>query len=109
MKKFIIKSEEEYRQHAFKRCDQSDRLDGSYGFKMIRECYYFDEHGNDIDEHGNIIPPNTPENVELDDFVKNFTYPLMILEWIENVSDRLGDCQIICVEFVELKEFYDSV
>jgi hypothetical protein len=108
MKKTQINSEEEYRQHCFPICQEQQSLtfDEAYGLIFIRQCYTVDEEGNELDEEGNIIPPDTPENVGLADWVKELQYPIILVEWVEKIYNRKsGIYTIVCVEPVSIHEF----
>lgn len=110
MEKIRINSIEEYRKHAFDRCDKHGSCDNvtinrAFGLKFIHDCYDVDADGNDIDESGNIIPPDTAENVKVEDWVNDLKFPIILLEWIERGFDRSGDYTIVCVETVSLEDF----
>lgn len=89
MEKIQINSEEEYRKFAFPICEEYDgKLDDLFGLKLIRECWDTDEHGDSLDELGNIIPDDTAENVEVEQWIKDLKYPIIISYWIESGFDR---------------------
>jgi hypothetical protein len=107
MIKTLINSKREYLEHSFPICDRehNNHINEAFGINIVMECYDHDANNNMIDELGNIIPPSTIDNVKVDEWVDNLTYPLMLLEWIEFSQDRLGKSGVICVETVCLKEF----
>jgi hypothetical protein len=109
MKKTQINSEKEYREYCFPICDKHHdyNINVAYGVNVTLEVYDHDplNRGIGIDEDGNIIPFETPENVQLADWVKELKYPIILLEWVEKDHDRMGDYTIICVETVSISEF----
>ena len=106
MKKTLIKSKSEYLEHSFPICDKlrNYQINEVYGINIVMECYDHDENNNMLDELGNIIPASSIDNVKVDKWVDELTYPLILLEWIDVNSDRLGSYSIICVETVCLSE-----
>lgn len=89
MKKIQINSEQEYRQFAFPLCKKYDgKLDSLFGLNLIRECWDTDNDGNNLDEQGNIIPDDSPENVKVQQWVKDLKYPIIVCYWIESGFDR---------------------
>jgi len=111
MKKTLVKSEKEYREYVFKtleeRAVKEDVLENTFGVIKEHSCWDYDENGNEIDEDGNIIPDDfsSPELLVFEDWVKQMSFPLIIISWIETSFDRHGDVAICVAGFVELKEF----
>jgi hypothetical protein len=107
MVKKLINSKREYLEHCFPICNREKiyAINNAYGLILIMDCYDHDDNNNMLDEEGNIIPPDSVDNVKVEEWVDELTYPLMLLEWIENDSDRVGNYSTICVETVCLKEF----
>ena len=105
MKKTQINNEQEYREYTFNICNNYNnnlKINDAFGLLLTYECYDSDENGNSIDEEGNIIPPDTPENIKLEDWVQKLQYPIILLEWIILEGDGGG---VICVETVSIHEF----
>jgi hypothetical protein len=109
MKKTLINSEKEYREYCFPICKEAldYNINKAYGLHITLEVYEHDSlnRGEGIDENGEVIPFDTPENVKLYNWVKKLSYPIILLEWLNKDSDRMGDIQIICVETVSLLDF----
>lgn len=107
--KTLIQSEEEYRKYCFDRCWNTDLacydLDMEYGLIIRRECWDFDEEGNDIDEEGNKLPINTWENIKLCDWVKKLKYPIVLIETPHHLSDNGGIFYVGPVIHISLTDF----
>jgi len=110
MVKKLINSKREYLEHCFPICDREKAyvINNAYGLILTMDCHDYDDNNNMLDEEGNIIPPDSVDNVKVEEWVDELTYPLMLLEWINDDYDRLGDYRIICVETVCLKEFENN-
>jgi hypothetical protein len=105
MNKTLIKNESEYRNYAFKilkKFPDNDAVEDALGVIICYECWDTVD-GVDLDESGNPIPDDfsSPEQLVLEQPIEEFTYPFIVLDWIEVT----GDVSIVCVEFVELKDF----
>ena len=109
MKKTQLNSEKEYREYCFPICNKEHEypINKAYGINVTLEVYEHDptNQGIGIDEDGNIIPFETPENVDIAQWVKELKYPIILLEWIEKDFDRMGAFSIICVETVSIHDF----
>jgi hypothetical protein len=86
---------------------QSNVLEECFGVVIKHDCWDVDEDGNEIDEDGNIIPDDSssPEALVFEDWVKEFTYPFLIVYWFTSGFDRQGKSSVCVVDFVELKDF----
>jgi len=109
------KCREEYADRAFEIRDAVKQIDPEtlYSFFLleppIMECWDFDENGNDIDEQGNIIPPESREGLRLiEDLVEEVSFPLCLVGVLISDSDRLGNIAMCFSQIVTLKDFEDD-
>jgi hypothetical protein len=112
MQKTLITNESEYRQFVFQILEDNiigdeGALEDIFGVIKIHECWDTDENGNEIDEDGNILPDDSssPEKLVFQDWVKNISFPFVIVSWIDVDYGRGKKNSILAVEFVELKDF----
>jgi hypothetical protein len=107
MQKKLIQNIQEYRQWAWEIIEEMDNqhVDKALGLLPIRECWDVNENGDEVDEEGNIIPDDTAETVQIEDWVKELEFPLVAVYCFEKTFDRTGSVEIACAEFVSLKEF----
>lgn len=118
-KKTLLQNLTEYRTWAWDiaKSREQDHVDKTLGLLPVYECYDYlkdefgeivtDEDGNaiDIDEDGNIIPPNTAETVKLEDWVYGLEFPVIAVHCFDEDWDRLGDIEFCFCEFVSKNEF----
>ncbi len=78
-----------------------------FGVVIKHDCWDEDEDGNALDEEGNIMPDDSssPEALVFEDWVKELTYPFLIVYWFASGFDRIGKNSVCVVDFVELKDF----
>lgn len=107
MKKKLLKSEQEYKEYCLPICEkyQNVHVDVALGLQIVRECYDTDEDGNDIDEDGNIIPLETVDNVQVELWVSELQFPIILLHEIETEYIKGSEVSVILVETVSLSEF----
>jgi len=106
MKKKLIKNLSEYRKWAFKQSENgNEHVDRALGLNRIYDCWDYNEAGEEIDEKGNIIPEDTAENVELEDWVNELNFPAIIVYCFSKEFDRQGDLEIVLAEFVSISDF----
>lgn len=99
MKKTQISNLDEYINYVFPKCTE-ERMDKLYGLKIVRECFdtiIVDDVSYDIDENGNKIPESTPENVDLEIWLTQLRFPIILLELITD--------DVVCVDMVSLLDF----
>jgi len=82
-------------------------LEEAFGVIRQHDCYDTDENGKDIDENGNVYPDDfsSPDKLVFEDWVNELTFPLILVYWIESSFDRIGDCSVCSVEFIEEKDW----
>lgn len=108
MTKKLLKDISEYRQWAWDVLEQNDNnhhVAESLGLRPAYDCYDYNDNDEPIDENGNVLPDDTAETIQIEDFIKELVFPVMAVYWIEKEWDRFGTAQIIAVDFVELREF----
>lgn len=72
-------------------------------------CYDYDEHGNEIDEDGNIIPPLSRESLKIsEDWKEEMSFPLVFVGWLDSGFDRFGSVRMSFSDFVSLKDYENS-
>lgn len=102
MQKIQLNSLEEYINYVFPKCTE-ENMDKIYGLKIVREGYdtvLVDNIWYEIDEDGNKIPDSTPENVELENWVKELRFPIILLELITD--------EVVCIDMVSISDFKHS-
>lgn len=113
MDKKLINNITEYREWAWKtyhEWDQNDQIERAFGICPLHECWdsVYDENGewlHDIDEDGNIIPEDTAQTVQLEDWVSEVEFPAIFVYTFEKTWDRIGDQEIYILDYVSLSEF----
>lgn len=99
MNKTQINTLEEYINNVFPKCTD-ERMDELYGLKIIRECYdtiLIEDKWYDVDEDRNIIPESTSETVEIETWVQDLKFPIILLEWVTD--------EVVCIDMVSLSDF----
>lgn len=107
MNKKLLKSEKEYREWAFSILSerQTSHISNAIGARIEDDCWGFNDKNQPIDEDGNVIPDETPESLELADWVKEINYPIVMIHCFEKSWDRIGDLEICFAEYVSLADF----
>lgn len=111
MTKKFLQNISEYRQWAWNVLEQNDNnhhVAENLGLIPAYDCYDYNDNDEPIDENGNVLPDDTAETIQIEDFIKELEFPVVAVYWITKEWDRGGDVQIIAVDFVELKEFKKS-
>lgn len=108
MTKKFIKNLSDYRQWAWQIVNEFDgksHVETAVGMNLIHDCYDYNDKNEPIDEQGNVIPADTAETAQLDEWVNELKFPIVAVYWIEREFDRVGDVFIVAAEFVSLSEF----
>lgn len=107
MKKRLIQNETEYRQFALEVANSfmHEKVDEALGIIYDGSCYDYNDNNEPVDEAGKIIPEMTPENMQLEDWVKELSYPFVIVYSFLKEHDRHGEVVLISREFVTLSDF----
>ena len=110
MPRKLLKDIQGYRQWAYRlsTLHKDDKVNDALGLKISYDCWDTNDNGEDINEDGSVIPELTPENMELEDWVNELSFPAFAVYWIENMDDRMGKATIIAVDFVCLKDFTEN-
>jgi len=110
MTKKLLKNIQEYRQWAYdiSILNRHYKVDDALGLDIAYDCWDTNDKGEDINEDGSIIPKTTPENMQLENWVNELSFPAFAVCWIENMDDRMGKATIIAVDFVCLKDFTEN-
>jgi hypothetical protein len=108
MTKKLLKDIQEYRQWAWQilgEFDNKSQIERAVGMNLIHDCYDYNDKNEPIDENGKVIPDDTAETVQLDDWVNELVFPVIAVYWFERDHDRTGSYMIIAAEFVSLSDF----
>ncbi len=112
MKKALINSEKEYRNFCFSAYNEykEERIFNSiqqaFGIIDQSSCWDYNDKGEPVDEAGAVLKAyEAPEDLLFEDWVKDLSFPLIIVHSIDIGFDRFGDVDFCVIEFVELKEF----
>ena len=107
MTRQFLRNIEEYRKWAYdiSILHEHYKVDDALGLKISYDCWDTNDNGEDINEDGSVIPELTPENMELEDWVNELSFPAFAVYWIEDMDDRMGHAMVIAVDFVCLKDF----
>ena len=106
MKKKLLKNISEYRKWAFKQSENGNHyIDRALGLSRIYDCWDYNEAREEIDEKGNVIPEDTAENVELEDWVEELKFPIIAVYTFDKEWDRQGNFEIVVAEFVSISDF----
>lgn len=68
----------------------------------IMNAWDTDEDGNDLDEGGNIIPPNDRNALKIEYSKFDIKFPMVFVGWIESGFSRAGDESVMFSEFVNI-------
>ena len=112
MTKKLLKNIQEYRQWAWQIVNEFDgksAIEQAVGMNLIHDCYDYNDKNEPIDENGNVIPDDTAETAQLDDWVNELVFPVVAVYWIEREFDRVGEVMIIAAEFVSLSDFSEEI
>ena len=106
MTKQFLRNIEEYRKWAYdiSILHKHYKVDDALGLNISYDCWDTNDNGEDINEDGSVIPELTPENMELEDWVNELSFPAFAVYWIENMDDRMGEAMVIAVDFVCLED-----
>lgn len=113
MDKKLINNITEYREWALETYDeweQNEYIGKAFGLCPQYECWdsIYDEDGewlHDVDEDGNIIPEDTSQTVQLEDWVSEVEFPAIFVYTFEKGWDRVGDYETYVMDWVSLSEF----
>jgi hypothetical protein len=113
MDKKLINNLSEYREWAwqtYQDWEQNENIEKAFGLIPQHECWdsVYDENGewlHDVDEYGNIIPEDTAQTVQLDDWVNEVKFPAIFVHTFEQGWDRIGDYEYYVMDYVSLSEF----
>lgn len=108
MTKKLIKNIGEYRQWAWQIVNEFDgkyAIERAVGMNLTHDCYDYNDKNEPVDEQGNVIPDDTAETAQLDDWVNELKFPVVAVYWIEKEYDRVGEVVIVAAEFVSISEF----
>ena len=107
MTKKLLKDIQEYRQWAYdiSTLHEHYKVDDALGLDISYDCWDTNDNGEDINEDGSVIPKLTPENMKLENWVKDLIFPVVAVYWIEESDDRLCGRIAIAVDFVSIDEF----
>ena len=107
MTKKLLKDIQEYRQWAYdiSILHEDYRVDDALGLDINYDCWDTNDNGENINEDGSVIPKLTPENMQLENWINELVFPVIVVYWIEKFDDRLGGLNITAVEFVSIDEF----
>lgn len=113
MDKKLINNLTEYREWAWKTYQEwelNEYIEKAFGLVPQHECWdcVYDENGewlHDVDEDGNIIPEDTAETIQLEDWVDEVEFPAVFVYTFEQTWDRIGDQEIYILDYVSLNEF----
>ena len=107
MTKKLLKDIQEYRQWAYdiSILHEHYKVDDALGLNINYDCWDTNDNGEDINEDGSVIPKLTPENMKLENWVKDLIFPVVAVYWIEKFDDILGEVNITAVKFVSIDEF----
>ena len=107
MTKKLLKNIQEYRQWAYdiSTLHEHYKVDDALGLDINYDCWDTNDNGENINEDGSVIPKLTPENMQLENWINELVFPVIVVYWIEKFDDRLGGLNITAVEFVSIDEF----
>jgi len=112
MHKKLIRNIDEYKNYVFSQLEKWEwdlNICKGYGVIYDGTCWDYNENGEEIDEQGNIVPELTPQTLPLEDHIKQLQFPVVIVEFMAKEWDRMGDYQIVLIDFVSITDFSERV
>lgn len=109
-----IKRRDEYADELFNIRDalsNHDRYD-LYNFFFLKEprkdCWDYNENGEDIDEEGNVLENDeTRENLKFISDI-DIQFPLIFIGWVDSGFTRAGEEKVMFSDWVSLDDFEDK-